>query len=60
MTLGHLSRWLHNLRIPRDRQIVADAYGLDEKVLTSFVHHLTIVRNHCAHHGRVWNRKHCH
>ena len=58
MTLGHLSRWLQNLRIPRDRQDIADTYGLDEKVLASFAHHLTIVRNHCAHHGRVWNRKH--
>ena len=57
MTLGHLSRWLQNLRIPKDRQTIADAYGLDEKVLVSFAHHLTIVRNHCAHHGRVWNRK---
>jgi abortive infection bacteriophage resistance protein len=57
MTLGHLSRWLQNLRIPKDRQAIADAYGLDEKVLVSFAHHLTIVRNHCAHHGRLWNRK---
>lgn len=57
MTLGHLSRWLQNLRIPKDRQSIANAYGLDEKVLVSFAHHLTIVRNHCAHHGRVWNRK---
>lgn len=57
MTLGHLSRWLQNLRVPKDRQIIADAYGLDEKVVVSFAHHLTIVRNHCAHHGRVWNRK---
>lgn len=57
MTLGHLSRWLQNLRTPKDRQTIADAYGLDEKVLVSFIHHLTVVRNHCAHHGRVWNRK---
>jgi abortive infection bacteriophage resistance protein len=57
MTLGHLSRWLQNLRVPKDRQTIADAYGLDEKVLVSFAHHLTVVRNHCAHHGRVWNRK---
>lgn len=57
MTLGHLSRWLQNMNIPKDRQAIADAYGLDEKVLVSFAHHLTIVRNHCAHHGRVWNRK---
>jgi abortive infection bacteriophage resistance protein len=57
MTLGHLSRWLKNIRAPRDRQSIADVYGIDERVLVSFAHHLTIVRNHCAHHGRVWNRK---
>ncbi|TAN75066.1 MAG: Abi family protein [Gallionella sp.] len=57
MSLGHLSRWMQNLRIPKDRQAIADIYGLDERVLVSFAHHLTIVRNHCTHHGRVWNRK---
>ena len=57
MTLGHISRWLQNLKDAKDRQTVADDYGLDEKVLVSFAHHLTIVRNHCAHHGRIWNRK---
>jgi len=25
--------------------------------LTSFLHHLSIVRNHCAHHARIWNRE---
>ncbi|SIP87675.1 Abortive infection bacteriophage resistance protein [Aromatoleum tolulyticum] len=57
MTLGHLSRWLKNLAKPEDRQHIADQYGLDERVLISFAHHLTVVRNHCAHHGRVWNRR---
>lgn len=57
MTLGHLSRWLKNLARPEDRQRIADPYGLDERVLVSFAHHLTVVRNHCAHHGRVWNRR---
>jgi abortive infection bacteriophage resistance protein len=57
MTLGQLSRWLQNIRAPSVRQAIADEYGLDEKVLVSFVHHLTVVRNHCAHHGRVWNRR---
>lgn len=57
MTLGHLSRWLKNLVKPEDRQYIADHYGLDERVLVSFAHHLTVVRNHCAHHGRVWNRR---
>lgn len=57
MTLGHLSRWLKNLALPEDRQIIGNHYGVDEKVLVSFAHHLTVVRNHCAHHGRVWNRR---
>ena len=56
MALGHISRWLQNLKNPTDRQHIADAYELDEKVLVSFTHHLSIVRNHCAHHGRIWNR----
>ncbi|SCK11636.1 Abi family protein [Vogesella sp. LIG4] len=57
MTLGHLSRWLKNLKLAEDRQRIANQYGLDERVLVSFAHHLTVVRNHCAHHGRVWNRR---
>lgn len=57
MTLGHLSRWLQNLAQQHDRQQIASQYGLDERVLVSFAHHLTVVRNHCAHHGRVWNRR---
>ena len=57
MMLGQLSRWLKNLKLPLDRQAIADAYNLDEKVLISFIHHLSIIRNHCAHHCRVWNRK---
>ncbi len=57
MMLGQLSRWLQNLNLPKDRQLIADAYKIDEKILISFLHHLSIVRNHCAHHGRVWNRK---
>lgn len=57
MSIGHLSRWIQNLRKPHDRQAIADTYSLDEIVLVSFLHHLTIVRNHCAHHGRIWNRR---
>jgi len=57
MMLGQLSRWLQNLKLPKDRQTIANAYKLDEKILISFLHYLTIVRNHCAHHGRIWNRK---
>jgi len=57
MTLGQLSKWYSNLRRRQDRNEVARTYGLDEANLTSFLHHLTVVRNHCAHHARIWNRE---
>ncbi|MFP4147283.1 MAG: Abi family protein [Halorhodospira sp.] len=56
MSLGLLSRWITQLR-PNDRQAIAKPYGLDQKVLKTFVRHLTYVRNLCAHHSRVWNRR---
>ena len=57
MSLGQLSKWVSGLSRGKDRQAIAKIYGIDEIVLTSFLHHLTIVRNICAHHGRLWNRR---
>lgn len=57
MSLGQLSKWVSGLSRGQDRQAIAKSYGIDEIVLTSFLHHLTIVRNICAHHGRLWNRR---
>jgi abortive infection bacteriophage resistance protein len=57
LTLGGLSRWLENIKKRQDRQAVAQKLKLDEVVARSFSHHLTHVRNICAHHGRIWNRK---
>lgn len=57
MSLGQISQWYSNIKQRKDRQIIAKKYNLDEKILKSFLHHLTIIRNICAHHGRLWNRK---
>ncbi|MEM6597649.1 MAG: Abi family protein [Cyanobacteria bacterium P01_C01_bin.69] len=57
MTFGQLSNWYNNTRHRQDRNAVAERYELDEKILTSLLHHLTIVRNTCAHHARLWNRE---
>ena len=57
MTLGQLSKWYANLCHGKDRNAIAKVYGLDEVNLTSFLHHLSIVRNLCAHHARLWNRE---
>jgi abortive infection bacteriophage resistance protein len=44
---------------PRDAQdVVADACGLTAPQLTSWFKALNLVRNTCAHHGRLFNRVH--
>jgi len=56
MTLGQVSNWFSIIKHRADRQLVAKHYGLDEKVLASFLHHLTIIRNISAHHSVLWNK----
>ena len=57
MSFGQISSFYGQLVSARLRQVIADTYGLDERVLVSFLHHLNLVRNICAHHGRLWNRR---
>lgn len=57
MSLGLLSRWYNNLKPMPTRRAIAATYGVDEKLLESWLRHLSLVRNTCAHHGRLWNRE---
>ena len=56
MSLGLLSSWFNNLKPSATRIAIASAYQVDDSVLSSWLHHLTVVRNICAHHSRLWNR----
>ena len=55
MTFGQLSRWFSMLKRRKDKNLVAHEYDMDEKNFGSILHHLTVVRNKCAHHNRLWN-----
>jgi abortive infection bacteriophage resistance protein len=57
MSLGLLSRWYSSLAPIQIRSRIAGVFGLDHDVLQSWLHHLSVVRNLCAHHSRLWNRK---
>lgn len=57
LSFGSLSHWYANLKEASVRQSIADPFGLDESVFRPLIHHLTIVRNICAHHSRLWNRQ---
>ncbi len=57
MSFGLLSKFYSALKRRHERQAVAKPFGLDEKVVASFAHHISYVRNICAHHGRLWNKR---
>lgn len=56
LTLGRLSRWYSNLASRPIRRAISQPLGIDENILTHAAHHLSYVRNLCAHHSRLWNR----
>jgi len=56
MSFSSLSMLYHNLL--REEQIgLAQAVGFPSKILSSWLHTFTYVRNICAHHKRLWNRE---
>lgn len=57
MTLGQLSRFYHALVNNSDKQNIAKDFGLKQQSLVSYLHALTFVRNICAHHARLWNKR---
>ncbi|CTQ33931.1 Abi family protein [Jannaschia rubra] len=57
ISFGQLSKWLYNLKRRADRNAIARPFGLDERILCSVAHHVSYVRNICAHHGRLWNKR---
>lgn len=57
MSLGLLSAWYTNLKPLQTRIAIASPFDLDERTLQSWLHHLSLIRNLCAHHARLWNRK---
>jgi abortive infection bacteriophage resistance protein len=59
-SLGTLSKFFDNMDAPLPcRSRIADFWGFSRhsaKVLARWFHHLNLVRNICAHHGRLYNR----
>ena len=56
MTFGQLSRWYGDTIEPV-RQSVAQHYGIDATIAKPLLIHLSQVRNFCAHHERLWDRR---
>ncbi len=59
LSFGSLSRWIQKTKDEKIKKSIAKGIGLPANVsiLEGVLHALTPVRNVCAHHGRLWNRK---
>ena len=55
MSLGLLLSFIEGLK-RSDRTAIAGPFGLSENVFLSMIRNIHLVRNICAHHGRLWNR----
>ena len=56
MSFGLLSKAYELIKKNHVKNRIAEHFLLKEKTLKSFLHHIVIVRNICAHHSRLWNR----
>ena len=54
-SFGVLSSLYGNLQ--KDKRGIANYFGLDDFTFSSWLHSLLYVRNICAHHSRLWNKK---
>ncbi len=57
LTMGTINIVYRNLKENRIRKAISHKFGLQPKVFESWITTLTLVRNSCCHHSRVWNKK---
>lgn len=58
LSFGSLSRWFEATKDNSAKSVLARDLGMPSVDITQGVlHALTLVRNICAHHGRLWNRQ---
>lgn len=58
LSLSTLSKMYALLRKSPEKKKIANEFGLpDECILENWLHAISVWRNCCAHHSRVWNRR---
>lgn len=57
LSIGKWSLLYKHIHEASARKAIASKFNMDEYYLKKFMHTLTYIRNLCAHHARLWNRK---
>ena len=56
LSLGVWSLIFANLVDRGNQKMICQYFGINYKIMTSWLHCITYLRNLCVHHGRLWNR----
>lgn len=56
LPLGVLTKIYENIKSNQIRKMIAQEYALNVPVFMSWMTIITVARNNCCHHARVWNR----
>ena len=54
--MGNVNMIYRNLKADKIRKRISHYFGLQPIVLESWITSLTLLRNACCHHSRVWNK----
>ncbi|WP_396159516.1 Abi family protein [Flavobacterium sp.] len=57
LTMGKLTRLYKALKNDTEKMQIASDFNVPSSILTSWIIYLTNVRNICAHHARLWNKR---
>lgn len=57
LTFGELTSLFENLKDGKEKKDIATHFNSKVSILESWLRSLNFVRNACAHHSRLWNRK---
>jgi abortive infection bacteriophage resistance protein len=56
LSVGAWSMMFSNLRTRKDQKIICEHFSIPYRVMESWLHALTYLRNLCAHHTKLWSR----
>lgn len=57
LSFGQLSLLFKNVNLTSSKKEIGSYFGVHYKLLESWFEALSYIRNVCAHHGRLWNKK---
>jgi len=57
LTMGNWSKLYNNLDSQVYKEEISNLYDVNVKYFESWIRALSGLRNHCAHHSRIWNKK---